>query len=313
MEKYIEKCVRSLFEQTMTEGIEFIFINDCTKDKSIEILRKILLDYPNRQSQVRIINHLYNQGLAEARVTGLNAARGEYVIHCDSDDWVEPSMYEDLYQKAIKTDADIVGCDYIKVSTDGILRVKCDFSLPQNQLLRELIRGNKVEAYLWNRLIKRRFYQQGSYRADKEITFLEDMAVTVPMHLNTHKVEYVPKPLYYYRRSDKNSMSQGSQDRNIKSAIRVLSKLSLIPMNEELKKEITLRLKFYLLARIMAPSVRNIEDWRVYERHIIEEKKIATSSFERLNISLVDKRLTLVQYILMAGSKILTKIKTYLK
>ena len=57
VEKYIERCARSLFEQTMTDGIEFIFVNDCTKDRSIEILENVLTEYPARQKQTRIIHH----------------------------------------------------------------------------------------------------------------------------------------------------------------------------------------------------------------------------------------------------------------
>ena len=112
VEKYIERCARSLFEQTMTDGIEFIFVNDCTNDRSIEILEQILSEYPQRKNQVKIIHHDTNQGLTGARNTALKYAQGEYIIHCDSDDWVDIKMYENMYNKAIETDADMVYCDY---------------------------------------------------------------------------------------------------------------------------------------------------------------------------------------------------------
>ncbi|MBO5667722.1 MAG: glycosyltransferase family 2 protein, partial [Lentisphaeria bacterium] len=78
VEKYIERCARSLFEQTMRDGIEFIFVNDCTPDKSIEILEQILSEYPHRQEQTKIIHHKQNGGLVAARNTGLAHASGEY-------------------------------------------------------------------------------------------------------------------------------------------------------------------------------------------------------------------------------------------
>ena len=81
VEKYIERCARSLFEQTMTDGIEFIFVNDCTKDNSIEILEKVLEEYPHRKEQVKIIHHEKNRGLVAARNTGLEHATGDYIIH----------------------------------------------------------------------------------------------------------------------------------------------------------------------------------------------------------------------------------------
>ena len=94
VERYIERCVRSLFSQTMIEGVEFIFVNDCTKDKSMEILMDLLKQYPSRQSQVRVVDHKENMGLAAARITALNLAKGEYVINLDSDDYFERDMLE---------------------------------------------------------------------------------------------------------------------------------------------------------------------------------------------------------------------------
>ena len=112
VEKYIEQCVRSLMEQTMTDGIEFIFVNDCTKDKSMSILNQVLEEYPHRIDQVKIIEHEVNKGLPSARNTALNEAKGEYIVHCDSDDWVEPTMYESMYNKAKISNADIIGCGF---------------------------------------------------------------------------------------------------------------------------------------------------------------------------------------------------------
>ena len=111
-EKYIEKCVRSLFEQTL-DGIEYIFVNDATPDKSIEILKSTIEDYPARKYQIKIINLEVNGGVSNARRVGIKKATGEYIIHTDSDDWVEKEMYERLYLIAKETDADIVGCNFI--------------------------------------------------------------------------------------------------------------------------------------------------------------------------------------------------------
>ena len=101
VEPYIEKCARSLFEQSL-ENMEFIFVNDCTPDKSVEILRQVIEDYPRRYLQIQIIEHEENRGLAMARNSGLLIAKGEYIIHCDSDDWVELDMYEEMYEKALE-------------------------------------------------------------------------------------------------------------------------------------------------------------------------------------------------------------------
>ena len=95
VEQYIERCATSLFEQTL-DNVEFIFVNDCTKDKSIENLKKVIEKYPKRKNYIQIINHNENFGLPTARRTGLGYVHGEYVAHCDSDDWLEPNAYETL-------------------------------------------------------------------------------------------------------------------------------------------------------------------------------------------------------------------------
>ena len=118
VEKYIERCDRSLFEQTL-EDIEFIFVDDCTPDKSIEILKNVLEDYPLRKKQVLIISHEKNMGLPIARQSGLKVASGDYIIHCDSDDWVDTTMYEKMYNKAIEDGSDVVVCDSL-LSTKNI-------------------------------------------------------------------------------------------------------------------------------------------------------------------------------------------------
>lgn len=71
VEDYIEKCARSLFEQTL-DAVEYIFVNDCTKDKSIAILERVLTNYPQRVNSVRVINLKENGGVANARAVGIN-------------------------------------------------------------------------------------------------------------------------------------------------------------------------------------------------------------------------------------------------
>ena len=87
-EKYIEKCARSLFEQTY-DNIEYIFVNDCTKDASVEILKKTIEDYPQRKSQVTIISHNTNKGLAASRLTAFEHSTGAYLWCVDSDDYAD--------------------------------------------------------------------------------------------------------------------------------------------------------------------------------------------------------------------------------
>lgn len=119
VENYIEKCVRSLFEQTL-DAVEYIFVNDDTPDNSIVILKSVLDEYSERKNNTHIINFETNTGVANARTVGMKLATGKYMIHCDLDDYLEDDALEVLYKEAVKTDADIVTCDYYREKEDKI-------------------------------------------------------------------------------------------------------------------------------------------------------------------------------------------------
>ena len=113
VEKYIERCAKSLFEQTL-DDIEFIFVNDCTQDMSIEILKTVIESYPNRKDQIRIIHHKTNKGLSRARETGVQAATGDYIAHCDSDDWIDLDYLSAVEEVMSKYQADIGMCGLVR-------------------------------------------------------------------------------------------------------------------------------------------------------------------------------------------------------
>ena len=196
VEKYIERCARSLFEQTMTDGIEFIFVNDCTKDNSIEILEKVLEEYPHRKEQVKIIHHEKNRGLVAARNTGLEHATGDYIIHCDSDDWVDPNMYEEMYNKAIATDADMVYCDYY-VSTTILYYIPHKGTCEIQEILNGLLAG-KIHGATWNKLFKRSIAHNKNIWCPNHIVMYEDLLRTSQMIKMCKKIAFINKPLYFY-------------------------------------------------------------------------------------------------------------------
>lgn len=111
VEEYIEKGVRSLFEQTY-KNLEYIFINDCTKDRSIEILQSVLSEYPERQANAVLLSNEQNLGQSGTRKKGILSATGDYMIHFDPDDWVDLDFYEKIAEKIEETGADIICCDY---------------------------------------------------------------------------------------------------------------------------------------------------------------------------------------------------------
>lgn len=194
VEKYIERCARSLFVQTLND-IEYIFVDDCTPDESIKILKKVLIDYPERQDQTQIVNLPTNIGLPGVRRTGIHIATGDYIIHCDSDDWIASDMYRTMYEKAIEDNSDVVVCDYL--ITDGT-NEKRYFGLCSTEKERTILDMllQRVSQSLCNKLVRRTVYSN-------EITYPldnmgEDLALTLQLLYYCDKISYVPRAFYYY-------------------------------------------------------------------------------------------------------------------
>lgn len=197
VEKYIERCARSLFEQTL-DDMEFIFVDDCTKDNSIQVLERVIEDYPNRKEQIKILHHEHNKGLSHARETGVNAAVGEYIAHCDSDDWVEHNMYEELYVFASSRNADFVKCDHYISDDLQNNNVICPISIGDNASKEEVISlllTYKGWNSIWNTLTKRELYTDVSYT---DHAMLEDYYLVTQLLINSKNIKYLHKPLYHY-------------------------------------------------------------------------------------------------------------------
>ena len=194
VEKYIERCTRSLLEQSL-DDVEFIFINDCTPDKSILILEKVLCDYPNRRNCVSIINHEINLGLPIARQTGLKMAKGEYIIHCDSDDWLAPDALEKLYKVAQINNSDMVICDFY--TSDGVEReqMKACFTTDNLRLINDFFIGKGFWC-VWNKLVRRSIYENLIIYPKYNVA--EDMVLVTQLLYYCKHINYIDSPLYYY-------------------------------------------------------------------------------------------------------------------
>lgn len=194
VEEYIERCATSLFEQTL-DDMEYIFVDDCTKDSSMEVLESVIDNFPNRQSQIKILHHPENRGLPAARMTGIFAATGEYIAHCDSDDWCDGLMYEKLYTSAKKDDLDVVLCDYY--ASDGIDKrhKSCSTSLDKKCVISNIL-TQRIAVCVWNKLIRRSLYCDGIIFPQYNMG--EDLALILQLFLKANTFGYISAPLYYY-------------------------------------------------------------------------------------------------------------------
>ena len=196
VEQYIERCARSLFEQTMRDGIEFIFVNDCTPDKSIEILEQVLSEYPYRKEQTKIIHHKKNGGLVAARKTGLSHASGEYIIHCDSDDWVDLEFYETMYRTAVKNNADVVYAPYISHFGDSISKNMLPPYSNAEDLLQEIL-DNRFQWSLINKLFRSSIAKSSLINCPDHICHSEDLLRSSQM-LSLCKISCIADNVFYH-------------------------------------------------------------------------------------------------------------------
>lgn len=207
VEHLIERCARSLFEQTL-DDIEYIFINDATKDNSISVLEGVVKEYPSRISSVRIINLNENKGQAYVRNLGLQLATGEYIIHCDSDDWVDLSIYERMYKVAKANDYDCVICAYC--TSDGTQVTANHTESITGDLLADLM-SHRVLGSLWNKLYKRSLYKEDSF-VPPVGNMGEDFLINLNFALNCNKIGYIDQPLYYYYENNASIMRKPQEE-----------------------------------------------------------------------------------------------------
>lgn len=195
VEKYIERCARSLFEQSL-DDIEYIFIDDCSPDESISLLKTIIDDYPKRKFQIRIERMPRNSGLPIVRKRGIELATGDYVIACDSDDWVEKQMYEEMYEYAILNDLDLVHCDIDIVDGNNVIRsLSTQHDSLQSDELREMIINGLISNSLCNKLVKRKIYLENPI--DYPVFSMdEDNALTIQLAYYSKKLGYIKKSYY---------------------------------------------------------------------------------------------------------------------
>lgn len=222
-EKYLSRCVNSILKQTFSD-FELILIDDGSPDNS----GKICDEYALKDKRITVI-HQENQGVSAARQKGLDTATGEYVIHADPDDWVEPDWLEMLYHEAKRTKADMVMCDFERVYSDKtIYYSQKPTSLKNEDILEDLI-SERIWGPCWNKLVRRDCLQKYAIRFNPEMNLWEDLYVNCLLLTKGIKVSYVARTLYHYDSFINNdSIVRFRKDSHIRSAIIFINTLEPI-------------------------------------------------------------------------------------
>lgn len=260
-EKYIEKCARSLFDQTL-DKIEYIFVNDATPDHSINILNHVIDDYPTRKTSIKVINLDINRGVSNARNIGIGLASGEYIIHADSDDWVDRDMYMHLYQKAKETDADIVGCNFRHEFTNIQYDFHQQYADSMEENISRLING-KIFPSLCTSLTRRSIIEDNGITFPSGLNMGEDLFFNLQLYLHAKKIVSMDWAPYHYRHTEDSSCVQ----RTRKS---IDSDIAIAGLIEKLMKERHLYEKYvqdieYRKFFSKLPLAQNLENKENYQ------------------------------------------------
>lgn len=243
VEKYIERCAVSLFNQSLS-NIEYIFINDKTPDGSVEKLKEVCSRYPSLIHNIRIIEHKQNSGLAATRITGIKAAKGKYIAFCDSDDWVEPRMYELLYNKAEDLAADITYCNYYIDFSNKTLKSKlCEAKNISDYRLKLLC--GLLPSFCWMRLYRKNVLTEHIYKLyTPGINMWEDVMMNITLSLYVNKVAFISNAGYHYNQYNENSYTTIWSYTSKENISYVTSSVSCCIENH---KELQLYLKYFRL------------------------------------------------------------------
>lgn len=222
--QFIERSLHSLFSQTH-QSIQFVFVDDCSPDNSFEILQKVLLLYPLRKNDVKIVKHEINRGLAAARNTGVENADGEYILHMDSDDYAELNMVEEMFLEAKKKNADTVISDFFlqwKKSTKYVHQV---FSSDKEEYMEMLLNGSAMPA-IWNKMFKRDIYIKNKIAAIAGINVGEDFSVTPKLIYHSDIIVKVNKAFVHYVQYNEGSYTNKISEKNIQDILVVINHLN---------------------------------------------------------------------------------------
>lgn len=217
-ERFLERCLNSLFTQSLT-NIEYLFVDDCSTDNSIEVLEKTLNNYLEKREQVKLIRHKINKGVAASRNSGLENATGKYVGWVDADDYVDAKMFEKMFSIAEINQADLMWCNYFNVSFEGkIKEVKQKYEEDAPTYAKGLIL-NTVQGNIWNKIIKRSLFEEHKIKFIEGLDVAEDYNVLFKILHFSRNIIHLNESLYYYCHNNPDSLSKQLNSRRIYQAL----------------------------------------------------------------------------------------------
>lgn len=265
VEQYLEKCLESLVNQTLSD-IEIVIVNDGSPDNSEKIIENYLEKYPNKIKYVK----KENGGLSSARNFGVPHAMGEYIAFLDSDDYVELNMYEIMYKKALEGNYDMVECNFIWEYPN---KKKIDIGDKYNGTHEAL---EKARVVAWNKLYIREALLNSNITFPEGLRY-EDVEFFYKILPCLNKIGFVEEAFIHYIQRD-NSISN-TQNERTKEIFTILDNVIAYYKEQGLYEEYKQELEYTYARYLLCSSLKRMV--KIGDKEI--RKKLLKETWQRLN------------------------------
>lgn len=263
VEKYIHRCATSLFRQDY-DNIQYIFVNDGTKDHSMEILQSLIdQEYPHLKARIVIINKS-NEGLPAARKTGMEYATGDYILHVDSDDYICTDAVSKIAQASERTDADLIYFDMAREfpKRTSYKKEKDYTGATKKEFISNMIKGTS-DGYIWAKCFKKSVYDSHEIHYAPYCMY-EDIFCSAQLIAHSHSIYHLEEYLYHYDCSNTSSILHNqTAERNLEGAYNLYLLYNLFLKNTDYNpdKEGWFFLCFRIGYHLMKAHHRNVNDY----------------------------------------------------
>ena len=304
VEKYLNRCLESLFDQNFSGTFEVIAVDDCSTDNSLQLLYK----YQKKDGRLKIIEHKENLKLSIVRATGMNIAKGKYIMHLDSDDWLLNNTLESLFRKCIETDADVIVFNLIKENIKGK-------QVLVQSIKEEIITEDKFEIQKYffgasvNKIVKRSLTNDMLY-GKIGINTTEDLLYATEILLRADRICLIPDAFYIYFTNEESITQTVNPNLLIQNQVIILNEINKIALKYNadlgLINNILIYLELSIFYVIFKTNFLKTEQI-IYNKELIDSFKIfpqmTKKRLDRLILAMNNRYYSFVQVLHHYGIK----------
>lgn len=216
-EKHIAQCAKSLFSQSY-KNIEYVFVDDCTPDRSIDVLRQVMAEHPERKGAVKIIRNEVNLGSSATRGVAFNASTGDWIMFVDSDDTVPINAVASLCDVMGRGDVDLAEGAYATFGKENATIEPYICRSTDDYVKRTLCRY-RVSHALWGKMYRRSLFTDGDVAFISGLGDMEDYCLMARLSFYVKRRENTNDVVYNYRLEGTSFFSKESVNKRLVSQV----------------------------------------------------------------------------------------------